>query len=147
MNININGNNKFKNQHLRIADILADDDDDGEYFVRDLRMECWSPRRIVARWLAAVWRRRRRNKERSIVNVVPPTKMEENQPLRTRGSVDGLESRPGSSLSSSESEAFYLLCFLIIEFVIVSFDVSLNKMGFLSKKKKKKKFLCLECLS
>lgn len=140
MSININGNNKFKNQHLRIADILADDDEDGgEYFVRDLRMECWSPRRIVARWLAAVWRRRR-NKERSIVNVVPPRKTEEeeeNEPLRTRGSIDGLEGRPGSSLSSSESEAFYLLCFLIIEFVIVSFDVSLNKMGFLFKKKKK----------
>lgn len=139
MSININGNNKFKNQHLRIADILADDDEDGgEYFVRDLRMECWSPRRIVARWLAAVWRRRR-NKERTIVNVVPPrkTEEEENQPLRTRGSIDGLEGRHGSSLSSSESEAFYLLCFLIIEFVIVSFDVSLNKMGFLFKKKKK----------
>lgn len=132
-NINNNNNNEFKNQHLRIADILADDDD-GEYFVRDLGMECWSPRRIVARWLAAVWRRRR-NKESSIVNVVPPRKTEgekeENEPLRTRGSVDGLEGRPGSSLSSSESEAFYLLCFLIIEFVIVSFDVSLNKMGFL----------------
>ena len=74
------------------------------------------------------------------MNVVPPTKTEEeeeNEPLRTRGSIDGLEGRPGSSLSSSESEAFYLLCVLIIEFVIVSFDVSLNKMGFLFKKKKK----------
>ncbi|XP_030951251.1 protein POLAR LOCALIZATION DURING ASYMMETRIC DIVISION AND REDISTRIBUTION-like [Quercus lobata] len=107
MNININDNNKFKNQHLRIADILADDDD-GEYFVRDIGMECWSPRRIVARWLAAVWRR---NKESSIVNVVPPRKTEEeeeeekeNEPLRTRGSVDGLEGHPGSSLSSSERQ-------------------------------------------
>nr|XP_023899741.1 protein POLAR LOCALIZATION DURING ASYMMETRIC DIVISION AND REDISTRIBUTION-like isoform X3 [Quercus suber] len=72
-------------------------------------MECWSPRRIVARWLAAVWRRRR-NKERSIVNVVPPRKTEEeeeeeeNQPLRTKGPVDSLEDRSGSSLSSSERQ-------------------------------------------
>ncbi|KAF3975765.1 hypothetical protein CMV_000991 [Castanea mollissima] len=108
MNTNINNNNnEFKNQHLRIADILAADDvDDGEYFVRDLGMECWSPRRVVARWLAAVWRRRRKNKERSMVNVVPPRKTEEeNEPLRTRGSVDGFEGRPpGSSLSPSERQ-------------------------------------------
>lgn len=110
MNTNINNNNNgFKNQHLRIADILAaDDDEGGEYFVRDLGMECWLPRGVVARWLAAVWRRRRKNKERSVVNVVQPrkTEEEENQRLRTRGSVDGLEGRPGSSFSPSESEAF-----------------------------------------
>lgn len=128
MNTNINNNNNgFKNQQLRIADILAaDDDEGGEYFVRDLGMECWLPRGVVARWLAAVWRRRRKNKERPVVNVVQPRKTEgeENQRLRTRGSVDGLEGRPGSSFSPSESEAFYLLCFLIIEFVVVSLNVS-----------------------
>lgn len=136
MNTNINNNNNgFKTQHLRIADILAaDDDEGGEYFVRDLGMECWLPRGVVARWLAAVWRRRRKNKERSVVNVVQPRKTEEeeeNQPLRTRGSVDGLEGRPGSSFSPSESEAF--LFALLFDYCICGCFIKcfLNKMGFL----------------
>lgn len=110
-----------QHQHIRIADILADDDDDDEEdsvveFGMGVRrsdastsLHCSFPHRIIVKWLAAL---RRRGKERTIFNVVPAQKREEEKKeatvfaggtLHTRRSVNGLDGRE-SSLSPSESE-------------------------------------------
>jgi hypothetical protein len=111
--------NKSNNQHqhIRIADILADDDEEDsvvEFGMGARRsdastsLHCSFPHRIIVKWLAAL---RRRGKERTIFNVVPAQKREEKKEatvfaggtLHTRRSENGLDGRD-SSLPPSESE-------------------------------------------
>jgi hypothetical protein len=88
-----------KNQRIRVADILAADEEEEEDCVVDFGMDwrrrsdgstslqCSSPRRIVARWLAALWRAKERR----------------NVAVRARGSMNSLNGGD-SSPSASESE-------------------------------------------
>lgn len=111
--------NKSNNQHqhIRIADILADDDEEdsvvefgmgGRRSDASTSLHCSFPHRIIVKWLAAL---RRRGKERTIFNVVPAQKREEKKEatvfaggtLHTRRSENGLDGRD-SSLPPSERQ-------------------------------------------
>lgn len=105
-----------KNQRIRVADILADDNDDEDCVVdfgMDWRrrsdgstsLQCSSPRRIVARWLAAL----RRAKERR------------NGMVRARRSMNGLnggDSSPSASESEESGDRAWFCLLLWLGFVV-----------------------------